>query len=188
MDVWLFRQIYGWPQSWAPLFVGLSEGNKNWAVRLLFLALFVTCLVQAKLRRAALVGVSAWLLSDALCNLLKSGLKGLRPTVELATEVVARVEGGHGYGTASAHAASTMAVAVAFMMVDRRWGTAWLVVSLMTGLARIYVGVHFPSQVLLGWAVGALVAWSLTKLSLRIWPGKRPAVEPDVSESPQGAD
>lgn len=184
-DVWLFRQIYGWPPSWSPVFVGFSEGNKNWAVRLVFLALFVTCLTRPKLRRAALVGVTAWLASNALCDVLKSGLKVLRPSVELASEVVARVEGGKGYGTASAHAASTMAIAVAFMLVDRRWGFAWLFVSLMTGLARIYVGVHYPSQVLFGWTLGALVAWGLYKLSLKIWPDKKNA---EAISDPQPAD
>lgn len=184
-DVWLFRQIYGWPPSWSPVFVGFSEGNKNLAVIFCFLALFVTCLTKPKLRRAALVGVTALLVSNEVCDLLKAGFKVLRPSVELAGEVVARVEGGGGFGTASAHAANTMAIAVAFMLVDRRWGFAWLFVSFMTGLARIYVGVHYPSQVLFGWTLGALVAWGLYKLSLKIWPDKK---KPEAISDPQPVD
>jgi len=32
---------------------------------------------------------------------------------------------------------------------------------LMIGLSRLYVGVHFPSDVVLGWIVGALTLWFL---------------------------
>ena len=32
------------------------------------------------------------------------------------------------------------------------------VLALLTGLSRIYVGAHYPSQVLLGWVCGALCA------------------------------
>ncbi|MBS1707480.1 MAG: phosphatase PAP2 family protein [Armatimonadetes bacterium] len=182
LDVAIFHWINRWPEQWAPVFIGFSEGNKTWPVRILFLVVFVTCVWTSRLRRAAIVGVVAWLASDTLCSFLKSGFKVLRPSVELVPDVIVRVEGGLGYGTASAHAASTMAIATAFMLVDRRLGFVWLFVSLMTGLARINVGVHYPSQVLLGWCLGALVAFGLYRLSLRLWPEK-----PKVSESPQEA-
>jgi hypothetical protein len=49
----------------------------------------------------------------------------------------------------------------------RKWW-AWLIailVILMIGIPRIYLGVHFPQDVILGWLVGALLLW----LVLRFW-------------------
>ena len=48
--------------------------------------------------------------------------------------------------------------AVAFVMIYYLRGVSWvwLGVAVLTGLSRIYVGVHYPSQVLFGWIVGIL--------------------------------
>lgn len=175
----MFRQINGWPEALSPVFVGFSESYKSNFVRLALVALFVFFVWQAKLRRAAIVGVLAWLASDSLCNVLKAGFQGLRPSVELIDAIV-RVDGGHGFGTASAHAASTMAIATAFWFVDRRWSGAWIAASILTGLSRIYVGVHYPSQVLLGWVLGATVSTVFYMVSVRLVPGKT-----EISEEPE---
>lgn len=61
----------------------------------------------------------------------------------------------------SAHASTTMALAMALGLCFpplRAW--LWLVPALC-GYSRIYMGMHYPSDVLVGWAVGALVAWAL---------------------------
>ena len=44
----------------------------------------------------------------------------------------------------------------------------WILVALFTGLSRIYVGVHYTSQVLLGWVCGALIALLTIKLGDRL--------------------
>ena len=44
----------------------------------------------------------------------------------------------------------------------------WVVIAFLTGFSRIYVGLHYPYQVLLGWAVGIFVGWAAVSLSRRI--------------------
>lgn len=66
------------------------------------------------------------------------------------------------YGFFSAHAANTMSVAVFFTLVvrNRIFGVVMILWSLLIGYTRIYLGVHYPSDVLTGWVWGLLIAVS----------------------------
>ena len=157
LDQAVFRAINGAPDWLSPVMVFFSEGSKWWWVRGLLLALFVFFLWKKSTRTPAVLAMLAWPLANAACDLLKYGLQLPRPCVELA-DVVLRVHRLTSFGTASAHAATMMAVAVAFLFYHRPIGYIWLGIAVLTGLSRVYVGVHYPSQVLLGWAVGAVVS------------------------------
>lgn len=70
-------------------------------------------------------------------------------------------EGEDGYGLPSGHAQLVVIFwGVLAAWVGRRpfWAAAVVVMFLM-GFSRVYLGVHFPSDVLAGWALGALTLW-----------------------------
>ena len=51
----------------------------------------------------------------------------------------------------------------------RRW--AWVVailIAFMVGLSRLYLGMHFPIDVLVGWSVGIILLWSFMRLEAPI--------------------
>lgn len=58
----------------------------------------------------------------------------------------------------SDHAVMAGAVAAGLLLVDRRLGLVAVVLAALMAFARVYVGVHFPVDVLAGLALGALVA------------------------------
>ena len=74
------------------------------------------------------------------------------------------------FGIPSGHAQNSVVIWGLLAYVSkRRW--VWLVAALLAfaiGISRIYLGVHFPSDVLAGWLVGALVLWAFLRWETRL--------------------
>lgn len=184
IDLAIFRWINRWPDALEPLFITLSEGNKWWPVRIILLALLAFFVSQPKLRRPGLLAVLAVPLANEACDLLKNTFQMLRPSVEVP-DVIIRVARLDSYGTASAHSANMMAVAAMFFAFQQpRWGAAWLVVAVLTGISRIYIGVHYPYQVLYGWIVGAAVALLLAAIYKAIEARRKSKSGPEETPGP----
>ena len=64
----------------------------------------------------------------------------------------------------SDHATAAFAIAVAILLRSRPWGAAALVLAVALAVGRVVVGVHYPTDVLAGAALGtaaALVLWAI---------------------------
>ena len=113
--------------------------------------------------------------SGPLKNLWASFPARLRPmhTPELQ-EVIHFVTRGGKYGTVSAHAATTIALAVtASAFVKRWWMTAAMVaMTLIICYSRIYLAYHFPFDIVLGLATGLCsvgISLLLVKGTIKLW-------------------
>lgn len=116
-DVSLFHWINGWSNAYAPFFDFLSEGSKMWPVRIGLGILFIAMITAGiRTRRPALLAILAFPLANFICDLLKNNLQMARPCPPNGVETV--INHGVGflgsYGTASAHAANTSAIATVF--------------------------------------------------------------------------
>lgn len=103
------------------------------------------------------------LVTQGLAPLFKMALHGPRPywvsaSVEgLASEASFGVPSGH-----SLTAAGVWGIAADGLKRTWAWVAA-LIVILLIGLSRIYLGVHFLHDVLLGWFLGGLTLWAFIK-------------------------
>jgi undecaprenyl-diphosphatase len=105
--------------------------------------------------------VLAFGLTDFVSNTIKHTLKNPRPNHVESLYSIKRVEGGSGYSTPSSHAANHMAIAIcASAVLGLAWGWRLLLFAwaILIGFSRVYNGVHFPSDVLIGFALGGLIA------------------------------
>jgi undecaprenyl-diphosphatase len=59
----------------------------------------------------------------------------------------------------SGHMAWFFALAIVIWCANRKWGTWYFALSAAMGIARIYVGVHWPLDILGGAAVGLASGW-----------------------------
>lgn len=142
---------------WLPLYLFIA-----WAVLRKYgwksLIAFLVCLALA-------MGFA-----DMLCGIFKHTglLKSVwadfparhRPMFDIAVRDLAHVVSyAHGpYGTVSAHAATTAAMAVLSALVLRkRWYSLTIAfIVLLISYSRIYLACHFPQDILLGLAVGLI--------------------------------
>lgn len=72
----------------------------------------------------------------------------------------------------STHAASAACVALVAFRLDSRLRWPALGLMFMIGLGTVYSGGHYPTDVLVGYGVGALLGWVLFRLSRMTWPGE----------------
>lgn len=153
IDQAIFRAVNGWPDSLAPVFVFFSEATKApyRVVVVPLLLIFVAAIIVrgGRTREAVILALLALLLSNGLTEALKTAIAMPRPCNDLS-DVILRVGRLTSYGTASSHAANMAAVATVCTALLGRWGWLWIGVAILTALSRVYVGVHYPSQVVLG--------------------------------------
>jgi undecaprenyl-diphosphatase len=78
------------------------------------------------------------------------------------------VKGKTDYSFVSDHATIVMALAVGLFVANRRFGLAGLVLALFGGFIRVYMGVHYPTDVVGGFALGTAVALLLSPLAMAL--------------------
>ncbi|MFE7896323.1 phosphatase PAP2 family protein [Streptomyces sp. NPDC057424] len=78
------------------------------------------------------------------------------------------VQGKTDYSFVSDHATIVMALAVGLFVANRRFGLVGLVLALFGGFIRVYMGVHYPTDVVGGFALGTAVALLLSPLAMAL--------------------
>ncbi|MCW5250678.1 MULTISPECIES: phosphatase PAP2 family protein [unclassified Streptomyces] len=87
------------------------------------------------------------------------------------------VDGKDDFSFVSDHATLCMAMAVALFVAHRRFGIAAIVLAVFGGFIRVYMGVHYPTDVVGGFALGTAVALLLSPLAMALLTPLTRAVE-----------
>lgn len=129
-----------------------------------------------------------------LSVLLKAYFERARPDVVPQLTDVASLSFPSGHAMLSAITYLTIAV-ILTRVTPSALQRAYIIgvavaVTVLVGLSRLYLGVHYPSDVLAGWCIGA--TWALTCWLVARWLQARGAVEkpgpaPDVTSSSEQA-
>lgn len=125
------------------------------------------------------------LISNGLSELCKALVGRLRPCVDPSMAPYLHLAGGYsvgGFGFFSAHAANTMSIAVFLALLFRRKWLSVLIIlwSLLNGWSRVYLGVHFLGDVVVGFVVGlagGLLLYAVyARLTARLVRGRTGAI------------
>jgi len=141
--------------NWIPLFLLLLYliYNKLGAKQTLYLLLFVAILL---------------VLTDQIANLFKNGVQRLRPCNNPEINSFIRiVQSRPSFSFFSGHATSSMAVATfLYCILKNHFKYFWLLFlwPLIFAYSRIYLGLHYPLDIVCGYLCGGILAFLMFKL------------------------
>ena len=177
IDTEILLAINGWHAPWADTLMWIVSAKTTWIpLYLLLIGLLVWRYRQPAptpikwLQKVPACGVMSVVIGLAVgaadfiaSGILKDWVARPRPSRVPELEGVLHLVNGYKsgqYGFVSSHAANTMAVALLFSLI---WRNKIATVGLMLWVAancysRMYLGVHYPTDILGGLIVGSLVA------------------------------
>ena len=132
---------------------------------MLAIAACVVMLLLPKVRRTGATTALSLILNTLVVNVtLKPIIARVRP-YEVVEGLTYLGEAMSDFSFPSGHSAAAFAVAVVmYLRLPKRWGVPALLLAAAIALSRLYVGVHYPTDVLAGAAIGALCAFAVCRL------------------------
>ena len=126
---------------------------------IIWIVLGIIFLFPKKTRRAAILSLLSLLCAHLLCNeVLKDYVGRIRP-YEVVEGLTSLIGPQSGYSFPSGHAMCGFAAAIVyFRHQPRRLGVPMLVLAILIAVSRLYVGVHYPSDVIIGAVLGTIIA------------------------------
>lgn len=162
---WITKTLFWLPLYLFLLFITIKYFKKDWWIIIIGIAFAI-------------------LLTDRITSgFMKPYFERLRPSrepslqglVHLVKDAAGKIYTGGKYGFASSHAANTFATAMFFWLVFRhryRWMWVLFVWAMVMTYTRIYLGAHYPGDILVGLLIGLLCGWTGYKVQQWIWKRK----------------
>ncbi|GAA1359986.1 bifunctional phosphatase PAP2/diacylglycerol kinase family protein [Streptomyces beijiangensis] len=144
---------------------GLSRGANHGVLWLGAAAGIAAFGGSTRARRAAVRGIASLAVASAVTNTVAKGaVRRSRPILD-AVPVMRQLKRQPGTTSfPSGHAASAAAFATGVALESRGWGAVVAPVAVSVAASRIYTGVHYPSDVLIGAALGVGAAFAVRGL------------------------
>jgi undecaprenyl-diphosphatase len=132
-----------------------SLGNAGLFWILLTLLMLI---LSKKSKKTAWTSATALILSAIIVNLILKNLVMRDRPCWIDTDVKMLVKIPRDYSFPSGHSSASFASAVAIFLRNKKLGTPLVILALLIALSRLYLFVHWPTDVLAGTAIGIIQA------------------------------
>lgn len=144
----------------------IVTNENNIAIPLILFWLWLLFFQGKRGKIAAILLLLTVILTDAIAaQIIKPWIGRIRPSHAMLDNINLLMSKGGKYSFVSNHAANTMAAAMIIGYFYKKWKSIVIGISIIVGFSRVYVGVHYPFDVLGGWFLGYALAWGI----LSIW-------------------
>lgn len=141
-------------------------------------------------RRTAVLVLASIVGAVVVSTLFKFGFARPRPDLVPHGSIVATSSFPSGHSTLAAAAYLTLAGLMVRTHAARRLKIFFLVsalgITFLVGVSRVFLGVHWPSDVLGGWALGAM--WAALCWTVAFWLQRRGKIESTPADAPTSED
>lgn len=163
MDLFLFEKINGLAGKFAWLDALAIYGAEHFEYVLWFSVALLLLKNRGKYKEMLFLGSAAAILSRGiLTELIRFLWHRPRPfAVDQITQLVEHVPTA---SLPSGHAAFYFAVSTVIYMYNKKAGIFFFAASFLIGLSRVFVGVHWPADILVGIVVGVFSAWAVVRI------------------------
>ncbi|HPR31696.1 MAG TPA: phosphatase PAP2 family protein [Prolixibacteraceae bacterium] len=168
IDTRLFLFLNGANSPFFDTFFTLFTSKEIWVPFYLVVLLLIFRKYRTEGLWIFLFIVLAIVLNDQLSGIIKDIVQRIRPSHEatLAGKINLPAGAGGLYSFVSSHASNSFCLAVFLSLLIRQKSTgiflfAW---ATLTAYSRVYVGVHYPFDILAGALLGGLIGWGLYRL------------------------
>jgi undecaprenyl-diphosphatase len=162
MDVAVFRWVNeGWSSPFFDSLFSFVTDIRHFWVLIAALLLYWVWKGGAKGRWLVLSLVLAVILSDQISShVLKGWVERVRPCNAL-DNVLTPAGKSDAFSFPSSHAANMGSSMFLLAMAFRSWRWLFVLIALLVGLSRIYLGLHYPSDVLGGYILGLPIGFGV---------------------------
>ena len=168
MDVIEFQILYTLQELRTPLVDGLmvfitSLGDHGWFWILMGVLLFSFPRTRI-LGGCMLISIAAGFL---LGNVMLKNIAARQRPCWLDPSVGLLVQVPRDFSFPSGHSMVGFEGAVSIFMFNRKWGIPALMLAVLIAFSRLYLFVHFPTDVLAGAVLGTVIAWCVARTAKR---------------------
>ena len=139
-----------------PIITKLGNAGIFWII------LAVTLLIFKKTRRAGVTMAISLILGLLICNItLKPLVARIRPyDFDTALQALMLTGAEHDFSFPSGHTVASVDAAFALWLCNKKWGTPALILAAIIAFSRLYLLVHYPTDVLAGIIIGVAIAFA----------------------------
>ena len=179
LDAAVLLWLNGFHNAFFDIFMDLVSNKWMWTP--MYFSIFIVCLLHTKLQPKLLVILAlfgiTFALSDYTCaEIIRPLVNRPRPSnfesgIGHLVHIVHDYRGGR-YGFPSCHAANSFMLATLGMLVFKEKHFTIFLYSwaFLHTYSRIYLGVHYPGDTIIGAFVGCALAWGCYCICIRLYP------------------